>query len=145
MFELIFCPPLSVVGSLVNKGIAIVHLVKIDGEVSGRGVDASKDRYCSPYRPAADPGSLSVTSVQLAPLVARHPDLAVIGPGPDEARFASRLGDGEEDRSVLDAGVVGSQPPELPCHSLLLDVRSGLISDQLWPASVVTWTCWLPT
>src|SRR5712692_5444578 len=37
------------------------------------------------------------------------------------------------------------RPPENPCLLLSLVVRSGLMSCQLWPASVVWCTYWLPT
>src|SRR5229473_7497962 len=36
-------------------------------------------------------------------------------------------------------------PPENPCLLLSFVVRSGLIRCQLWPASVVSCTYWLPT
>src|SRR5437899_4365263 len=36
-------------------------------------------------------------------------------------------------------------PPENPCLLLSLVVRSGLITCQLLPPSVVWWTYWLPT
>src|SRR5215470_5800920 len=36
-------------------------------------------------------------------------------------------------------------PPEKPCLLLSLRVRSGLMTCQVWPASVVWWTYWLPT
>src|SRR3990172_5381881 len=39
----------------------------------------------------------------------------------------------------------GVRPPEICCLLLSLSVRSGLISRQLFPPSVVTCTCWLPT
>src|SRR4051812_47721400 len=38
----------------------------------------------------------------------------------------------------------GVRPPELCWWLLSLSVRSGLISCQLWPPSVVWCTCWLP-
>src|SRR5215471_9177417 len=39
----------------------------------------------------------------------------------------------------------GVSPPEIPCRLLSLRVRSGLITCQLFPPSVVTCTNWLPT
>src|SRR5258708_38662128 len=39
----------------------------------------------------------------------------------------------------------GVSPPEMPCFDLSLRVRSGLITCQLLPPSVVTCTNWLPT
>src|SRR5712691_5434577 len=36
-------------------------------------------------------------------------------------------------------------PPENPCRLLSFEVRSGLITCQLFPPSVVTCTYWLPT
>src|ERR671930_1942714 len=39
----------------------------------------------------------------------------------------------------------GVRPPEMRCFDLSLRVRSGLITFQLIPPSVVTWTYWLPT
>src|SRR5579863_964409 len=36
-------------------------------------------------------------------------------------------------------------PPENPCFDLSFLVRSGLITFQLLPPSVVMWTYWLPT
>src|SRR5215470_16364205 len=39
----------------------------------------------------------------------------------------------------------GVRPPELPMRLLSLRVRSGLMTCQLLPPSVVTWTNWLPT
>src|SRR5574342_75381 len=39
----------------------------------------------------------------------------------------------------------GVKPPDSCCLLLSLSVRSGLISRQLFPPSVVTCTCWLPT
>ena len=38
----------------------------------------------------------------------------------------------------------GVRPPEICCLLLSLSVRSGLITCQLLPASVVMWTNWLP-
>src|SRR5215813_10247773 len=39
----------------------------------------------------------------------------------------------------------GVRPPELPIRDLSLRVKSGLMTCQLLPPSVVTCTCWLPT
>src|SRR5215471_10716665 len=39
----------------------------------------------------------------------------------------------------------GVRPPELPIRLLSLRVKSGLMICQLFPPSVVTCTCWLPT
>src|SRR4026209_52078 len=41
--------------------------------------------------------------------------------------------------------VAGVSPPEMPWRLLSFRVRSGLISFQVWPPSVVTWMYWLPT
>src|ERR1051325_1036777 len=37
----------------------------------------------------------------------------------------------------------GVRPPEICCRLLSFRVRSGLMTFQLWPASVVMWTYWL--
>src|SRR5678810_649637 len=39
----------------------------------------------------------------------------------------------------------GVSPPETCCFDLSLRVRSGLITRQVTPLSVLTCTCWLPT
>src|SRR5579864_2022043 len=101
-------PGAAVVPGLEDERIAVVDLVQVDGDVGGAGLVAR--RLDGAHRP---PGRQAVevrghVGPGLAAVLGEL-QLAVVGPGPDEARLQPRLGDREDDAGVLDADVVGGE------------------------------------
>ena len=98
-------PGLAVILRFVNKWIAIVYLMEIDGKVSCAGVVARRFdvAHCSPRRQVGN--VLRDVSPCLATIACQLHD-SIIGACPDQTTLFWRLGDGKDHRRVLNADIV---------------------------------------
>ncbi len=102
-------PGLSVVRGLVNKRIAKVHLMAVNGQVGcawvvARGFDVV---HRAPLR---EVGKIFRDVAPVFSPVACHLHLPVVGTRPDQPRLFRRLGQRENHARIFHADVVGSEP-----------------------------------
>ena len=93
---------------------------------------------------AGRPVMFFVTSFQLRAAVVRVPDLAVVGPGPDEALLDLRRRDGEDDLAVELAEVVADDAARRDDAARVLRREVRADDGPVWPRSSVLKITWQP-
>ena len=137
-------PRLAVIGGLVDERVAVVHLVEVDGQVGGARVVARRLDVAD-RAPRRQVGNVLRHVRPGLPAVARELHLAVVGAGPDQAASPAAIRRCKT-TPAYSTPMLSRREAAGDCWRLLsLSVRSGLITCQLCPPSVVWCTCWLPT
>src|SRR5204863_8480164 len=101
-------PGLAVVLRLVDEWIAIVHLMKIDGEISCAGFVARRLDIAD-RAPRRQVGNVLCHVGPVLTAITCELDETVIRSGPDQYFFFWRLSDREDNREILNTDIVVSQ------------------------------------
>src|ERR1044072_9451551 len=101
-------PRLTVIAGLVNKRLAVVHLMEINRDVSGAGVVTRRFNVADRAPCGQIWNVLRYVCPALA-VVARQLNEAIIRASTDQALLFRRLGNRENDWRVFDADIVASQ------------------------------------
>src|ERR1700687_1467225 len=101
-------PGPAVVSCFVDKGIAIVHLMAVDGDVCGARV-VTRSLDITDRSPREQVGNVPGNVSPVLSTIAGDLHDAIIRTSPDNSSFLRRLGYCKNDGRVLDADVVAGQ------------------------------------